>query len=277
MFVFFIIVAIAILLLMVVIHEYGHYCAGKLLGFKILEFSVGFGPKILQRTLKNGEKFTLRMIPLGGYCAFFDEEGTGDGSQNGVKSFVQHSPLHRMIVFVSGALFNFVSAIIFALIFIFVSGYSVPVVNELTPVLENPNQNYATELKLNDIIVGVNDRELGVMYTWNDAMNTVKGDNVDFYLTVVRDGNYEKITVRRQEISVLDEQNNVQTYQGFGFVPVYQKQSVNFFDAVANCVPLTLKFSWMILGAFGSMLTGQVPLTQMTGPISTVTSIASFA
>lgn len=71
--------AIVILLAMVTIHEFGHYIAGKLLGFKINEFAVGFGPAILKkRSKKTGILFALRAIPLGGYCAFdgedYDEE-----------------------------------------------------------------------------------------------------------------------------------------------------------------------------------------------------------
>ena len=67
--------AVVILLVMVTVHEFGHYVAGKILGFKINEFSVGFGPAILKkRSKKTGEIFALRIIPLGGYCAFDGED-----------------------------------------------------------------------------------------------------------------------------------------------------------------------------------------------------------
>ena len=70
-----IVLAIAILLAMVSIHEFGHYLAGKLLNFKITEFSIGFGPAIFKkRSKKTGELFAVRIIPLGGYCAFDGEE-----------------------------------------------------------------------------------------------------------------------------------------------------------------------------------------------------------
>ena len=70
-----VLLAIVILLAMVTIHEFGHYVAGKLLGFKINEFSVGFGPAIFKkRSKKTGELFALRIIPLGGYCAFDGED-----------------------------------------------------------------------------------------------------------------------------------------------------------------------------------------------------------
>ena len=70
-----IVLAVAILLAMVTIHEFGHYIAGKILGFKINEFAVGFGPAIFKkRSKKTGELFALRIIPLGGYCAFDGED-----------------------------------------------------------------------------------------------------------------------------------------------------------------------------------------------------------
>ncbi len=73
-----VVLAVVILLVMVTIHEFGHYVAGKILGFKINEFSVGFGPAIFKkRSKKTGELFALRVVPLGGYCAF-DGEDEGD-------------------------------------------------------------------------------------------------------------------------------------------------------------------------------------------------------
>ena len=70
-----VLVAVLILLAMVTVHEFGHYVAGKILHFKITEFSVGFGPAIFKkRSKKTGEIFALRVIPLGGYCAFDGED-----------------------------------------------------------------------------------------------------------------------------------------------------------------------------------------------------------
>ena len=74
-----IVLAIVILLAMVTIHEFGHYVAGKLLNFKINEFSIGFGPALFKkRSKKTGELFALRIVPLGGYCAFDGEDEMGD-------------------------------------------------------------------------------------------------------------------------------------------------------------------------------------------------------
>ena len=77
-----VLLAVAILLVMVTIHEFGHYIAGKLLGFKINEFSVGFGPALFKkRSKKTGELFAVRIIPLGGYCAFDGEDEMEEDSK----------------------------------------------------------------------------------------------------------------------------------------------------------------------------------------------------
>ena len=74
----YIIVAILALMLMIIIHESGHYLAGKMLKFRIDEFSIGFGPAIFKRkNKKNGEVFSIRPIPIGGFCAFHGEDQEG--------------------------------------------------------------------------------------------------------------------------------------------------------------------------------------------------------
>ena len=110
----YILIAILVLLFMVLIHELGHYIAGKVLKFKINEFSVGFGPKIFQKKNKSGELISLRVFPLGGYCAF---EGETEENKDNPEAFNNQKPWKRLIVLFMGAFFNFLSAIIFAVIF----------------------------------------------------------------------------------------------------------------------------------------------------------------
>lgn len=74
-----VLLAILILLVMITIHEFGHWIVGTLLRFKINEFSIGFGPALFKRkSKKTGELFAIRLIPLGGYCAFEGEDDLGE-------------------------------------------------------------------------------------------------------------------------------------------------------------------------------------------------------
>ena len=79
----YILVAVAALLFMITIHELGHYIAAKILKFRVKEFAIGFGKAIFKHTnKKTGEVFSIRLIPLGGYCAFEGEDDAGSGFSN---------------------------------------------------------------------------------------------------------------------------------------------------------------------------------------------------
>lgn len=294
-FVLYIVIAVLILLFMVLIHELGHYIAGKILKFKIDEFSVGFGPKLLQKTRKNGEKITLRAVPLGGYCAFTGDDETEDPAPDVktepvaiVKSVVSNgsaaavlpsvaadgqpfnaqAPWKRIIVLAAGAVFNFVSAIIFAFIYILIVGYGLPVVQE---VYSGGNVPYC-ELLAGDKVLAIDDREIGVMDSYAELVSGYgEGDSAIF--TILRDGNEMQVVMTMKEI----KRDGQDTYYGFGFATEYESINGKAGDAFIWCVPYTLELSWSILGSFGKIITGQIALTELSGPIGTVTTIAEYS
>ena len=115
-----VLLAIIVLLVMITVHEFGHYIAGRILHFKIDEFSVGFGPALFKRrSKKTGRIFALRLIPLGGYCAFDGEDDWGEEEKSETtfieekkdeeypepegKRFTEQSPWKRIIVLLAGA------------------------------------------------------------------------------------------------------------------------------------------------------------------------------
>ena len=88
-----ILLAVLILLVMITVHEFGHYLVGKLLKFRINEFSIGFGPAIFKhKNKKTGELFALRLIPLGGYCAFDGEDGLDEETKDGAPMSEEKPP-----------------------------------------------------------------------------------------------------------------------------------------------------------------------------------------
>ena len=141
-------IAVLILLLMITIHEFGHYIAGRKLGFKINEFAIGFGPKLFSKKNKHGIVISLRAFPLGGFCAFEDDDGDivnkyveggnqrareeaakepspdpapAQSKSEGLK-FSEQKPWKRMIVLAMGAIFNILSAVIFTFIMLLAIG-----------------------------------------------------------------------------------------------------------------------------------------------------------
>ncbi len=104
------------------IHELGHFLAARLFKLKVLRFSIGFGPKICQWTGKDGCKYILSLLPLGGYVAIPQLvdmgklEGAEDDDYKIAKSLPKASCLAKICVSASGALFNVILAFVLALI-----------------------------------------------------------------------------------------------------------------------------------------------------------------
>lgn len=98
---------------MILIHEGGHYCFARLFHVQVNEFSIGMGPKLLQkRSEKTGIAYSLRAFPIGGYVAMEGEDGDlGEGAteepsiRNG-EPFYRKPVWQRMIVTAAGAAMN---------------------------------------------------------------------------------------------------------------------------------------------------------------------------
>ena len=105
-----IIVAIISFLLLVVSHEFGHMIVGKLCGVRVDEFSVGMGPLIFKKQ-KGETQYSLRAIPLGGYCKFDEDAEESDDP----RSFINASWWKRALILFAGAFMNFLVFLIIML------------------------------------------------------------------------------------------------------------------------------------------------------------------
>ena len=108
----YVLLAILILMIMITVHELGHYLVGKAFKFKINEFAIGMGPAIFKRTMKSGEIFSIRLFPFGGFCAFDGEDQDGDDPN----AFNNKKPWQRILVLVAGAMMNYLLALLIIII-----------------------------------------------------------------------------------------------------------------------------------------------------------------
>lgn len=202
----YVLLALLALMAMIVVHELGHYTAGKLLGFKIDEFAIGFGPKIFKRkNKKTGELFSIRPFPIGGFCAFHGEDADGallDENGNQVKdangniikdpdAFNNQKPWKRLIVLFSGAFMNFLSAILIITIYFSAYGQPLPYVVGTYDV-----PSYQNVFEQGDVLLSVNGKQINLM-AQEDLDNVFKkvGDTAQF--RVLRNGKRIKITASK--------------------------------------------------------------------------------
>ena len=187
----YVLLALVVLLVMITVHEFGHYIAGKIFGFKINEFSIGFGPAIYKKTRKDGEIFAIRTLPLGGYCAF---EGEDEDGKDKPGAFNNQPAWKRLIVLLAGVTFNFLFGILTAAIYLFVTGYATPKISSVV----NSAEITGSGLHQNDIIIAVDGKKVE-NYRSFDSMVSKYGLNESFTLTVNRDGKIIEIESTKQK------------------------------------------------------------------------------
>lgn len=117
--------------LLVTVHEYGHYIVARLLGFKVLRFSVGFGRALLKKVAgRDRTEYVLAAIPLGGYVKMLDErEGPVDPAEVH-RAFTRRPHWQRILVLLAGPAFNIAFAILLMAALFMVNG-----VTDLKPLV----------------------------------------------------------------------------------------------------------------------------------------------
>jgi len=290
-----ILIAVLILLVMVTVHEAGHYFAGKKLKFGVDEFSIGFGPALFKRKNKRtGELFSVRLIPLGGYCAFTGEEAEEEEkekslplsedssaianpqeeprSKNGTP-FNKMAPWKRIVVLAAGPIMNYLLALVCVMLLFFTQGqYEYKVYS----VAEGGNAAYS--LMEEDIITAIDGRDV---YMISDYISVLggksEGDKAEF--TLIRDG--ERITaevILRADCSFknLSDSSTLLSalgVQSMGGVPV----KFGFFETIGRGFIYSFKLGGTVLQAIGELLTGRIGLSSMGGPITTISLTSKYA
>lgn len=128
-------------------HELGHFLLAKKNGIGVIEFAVGMGPALYSFT-KNDTKYSLRAIPMGGYCMMLGEEEEVADEH----SFSEKTVWQRLSVVLAGPFFNFILAFVFSLVLIGICGYDRPVINDFS---ENSPAKEAGLMK-GDVITSYN-------------------------------------------------------------------------------------------------------------------------
>lgn len=185
----FILVALLILCVIVVAHELGHYIAGRLCGIGIEEFSVGFGPR-LAGFRRSGIDYSLRAIPLGGFCKF-----VGEDEENSAANAMNNQPVwKRFITILSGPVMNFVLAFLVVAVFLMAYGYNIEApailgVGEGTPAA-------AAGLELGDVITAVDGAPLEFNRNGVDQLRAAILDSSgDLLLSIEREGEALSLTL----------------------------------------------------------------------------------
>lgn len=284
----YIIVALLTLMVMIVIHEFGHYIVGKALKFKINEFAIGFGPPIFRFMMRSGEYFSIRPIPLGGFCAF-----EGEDAESVVEgSFNSQAPWKRILVLLAGVTFNIISAFLILAICFSTYGYSLP---KVAGFYESTDSSFVHTLQKDDIIYELDGQKVYSFTSYNISTIIEKAESDTMKCIVIRDGEKVKINVTVSKFlstpvydeSSYDENKNLIE----GAEPIRYEESenkmlgisvatelyrVNFFEGLVKGIVYCGQIIVFLFQTIGSLFTGEMALQgNLGGPITTVSVIAN--
>ena len=210
--------AVLVLLIMITVHELGHYLAGKALGFGILEFSLGFGPAIYSKKMKNGELFSVRALPLGGYCAFEGEDAVSDSPT----AFNNRKPWQRIIVLVAGATMNFLLALLIIVLLFSTYGQA-----RLTAFEVAPTAEYSQSIESGDVIVKLNGRSI---YLQTDMVKALKGKKEGDVVDVLVSRNGESLAIKatlRADVTAANSIDSESISRALGIARLMEIESVS--------------------------------------------------
>ncbi len=213
-----IIIFIAVLVLLILVHELGHFLAAKLFNIKAEEFGIGFPPRLKTLFWWGETRFTLNAIPFGGFVKIFGEDPTEESIEGPDKerSFVNKNRAVQAVVLFSGVFFNAVLAVLF-IFFAFYMGipvsegtYDSKYIEDskvtVMSVLED-SPAYLAGLETRDEILSVKDAEGEEMaIKGNEDLTLFLSTRVDEDITIYyeRDGIENEVTVVAQEGLVED-------------------------------------------------------------------------
>ncbi len=269
----FIVCLIFMMGIVVVVHEYGHYLVGRWFGAAVESFSIGFGRSVFERTDKNGTRWRVNWIPLGGFVKFVGEAQTA--ADIGVvekgpvgKAYKDLSPLKRIAVSLAGPVANFILAIaIFALVF-GVHGRA-----EYRTIVVDTQEGLPAEaagFQAGDIIVSINGKEVANAEPISIAIMLNPNTPLDF--EVDREGGAVTLTVVPEEI-VRENNFGQETAQStigvrMGRVEGIERIRYNPVEAVGQGAIET----WAAISRTVTMLdriaTGKMSIHTMSGPVS---------
>ena len=252
-----IISSIIIFLLVILIHEFGHFIVAKMNGVSVLEFSIGMGPKLFQKE-SNGTLYSLRLLPVGGYCQLEGEDEENDSPN----SLNNQSPLVRLKVILAGAIMNFLLAFILLILLMSVSRVS----TEVSGVIKD-SPAYSSGLQTGDQIVSINGENVR---DGEELLKRIKESQGDLNIGVIRDSQSKniKITPRLE--------NNVRKI-GVNFQEEYDIKNFSLIKGFKKGVITFLNLTGMLYKFLGMLITGQLGLGGVSGPVGVVKEIGNAA
>lgn len=246
-----IIFAILIFSFIIFFHELGHFALAKKNGIDVEEFSIGMGPLIYAKDYK-GTKYSLRLLPIGGFCAMGEDEEATDSPNN----FNNKSVWARISVIAAGAVFNFILAFITSVVLIAMVGIDKPVVADVDAGYSAAEAG----ISAGDTIVRIGNKKINIFREITFYNQFHQGEKAE--ITYLHDGEKKTAVLEPK----MDEERG---YYRYGITGGHYTKGTILEDLKYGVYEV--KF-WICttLDSLKMLLTRQIGLDQLSGPVGIV-------
>lgn len=258
----YIILAILLFGILIAAHEWGHFIAARICGVTVHEFAIGMGPQLWQKQGRKGTVFTLRALPIGGFCALEGEEE----ESNDPHSLSNQGFWKKVFVFAAGAMMNFLAGLLILLVLNFqAAGFTVPVIAGTAPEFEAVN---GAALEEGDVFWSINGSRVYLASDVDLLLMLANREPMD--LVVLRDG--EQVSLPGLAVGTYTDSQG-QSYEGYG---LYRGVAVQ--EATLG---LRLKYTWyngidfvrIVWYSLRMLFTGSAGVSDLSGPVGIVSTI----
>ncbi len=260
-----IIFAILIFSFLIFIHELGHFLVAKASGVQVNEFSMFMGPAIWKKQ-KGETLYSIRCIPLGGYCAM---EGEDSNSEN-PRAFSAAAWWKRLAILLAGAFMNFVTGlVILGILYMPAQGFVAPVIAQMDQNCTLAGEN---GLQVGDRILEIDGTKVLLQQDFSTILALNPGETHD--LVVERNG--EKVVLDdfvMKKAEFLDTNGN--KYQGFGFTFGYEEAS--FAGKLQYTWYTAVDWVRSVFWSLEMLFTGKASFADLSGPVGIVQQMGEVA
>ena len=259
----YILIAILIFGVLIGLHEWGHFIAAKACGVRVNEFSIGMGPLLVQKT-KGETDYSLRLLPIGGYCAMEGEDEDSDDP----RALNRQSFWKQLVIFAAGAAMNFLTGLVILLcLYAGAAAFYTAEIVELNSGFPSEGED---GIMVGDQIYKINGERI---YIRSDVSTILqyksRGETME--MVVLRDGKKLARTLSMQTYTTEDGQE----YRAFGFS----------YGGIVEATPgLKLKYAWynaldyvrLVRLSLQMLITGAAGVKDLSGPVGIVSTISEM-
>lgn len=257
-----VLISILIIVAMIIVHEWGHFIAGRICKVPVYEFAIGFGPVLWKKKGKKETQYSVRAIPLGGFCSFDNEDKTGTLDME-----LNAQPLRkRMLIFVAGPLMNILTGYLIALLLFSTVGVPMP-----STIVDSTYSEYSAAELLQP----------------GDKLLTADGVDLNndpaVFSRIVAEGKETPIVVEFERDGEVMSGTLAPKYneeQGRYFVGIVYRQpnvSFPFFESIRYAFNLTIQYAVAIFTALGGLFSGKYSINDMSSIVGIVGVMTEYA